>query len=109
MQPRLRDIVIDAVSEAPDLELVSTEPVDESALRETRVDVVVAGAGDPADRRLPARLLAMLPRIHVLMVAVSGRTAAMWELRPRKTLHRSVTRAGLIGAIRHSVHGREEV
>jgi len=108
LQPRLRDIVVDAVGDAPDLELVSPEPLAEAALRGAGADVVVAGAGDPADRQLPERLLAMLPQIRVLMVAASGRTAAMWELRPHRTLHRSITRSGLLDAIRYGVHGRED-
>ena len=108
LQPRLRDIVIDALDEAPDLELVSTEPVTESRLGGIGADVVIAGANEPDDRRLPMRLLSIAPRIHVLMVATNGHTAAMYELRPHQTLHRSITQAGLIAAIRQSVHAREE-
>ena len=109
LQPRrLRDVVIDAVSDAPDLELVSPDPVSESRLREGVADVVVASAREPGDRRLPARLLALAPRLRVVMVAVNGRTAAMWEMRPHKTLRRSITRSGLIAAIRRSVQRREE-
>ena len=106
--PRLRDIVVDALDEAPDLELVSSDPVPESRLAEIGADVVIAATNEPDDRRVPLRLLAIAPRIHVLMVATNGRTAAMYELRPHQTLHRSITRSGLIAAIRQSVQGREE-
>jgi hypothetical protein len=108
LQPRLRDIVVDAVDDAPDLELVSADPVPESGLRDSGADVVIAATAAPADRAVPARLLALAPRIRVLMVAVDGRAAATYELRPHQTLHRSMTRSGLIAAIRQSVQRREE-
>ena len=108
LQPRLRDIVVDALDEAPDLELVSREPVPESRLEGIGADVVISGTNDPEDRRAPLRLLALAPRSHVLMVGTDGRTAAMYQLRPHQTLHRSISRAGLIDAIRQSVQGREE-
>ena len=106
LQPRLRDIVVDALEEAPDLELVSTDPVPESRLEEIGVDVVIAATNDPDERDVPLRLLAIAPRLHVLMVATNGHTAAMYEM--RQTLHRSISRSGLIAAIRQSVQGREE-
>jgi DNA-binding NarL/FixJ family response regulator len=108
LQPRLWDIVIDALHEAPDLELVSNVAVPESQLEQIGADVVIAGTNEPDDRRVPLRLLAIAPRIHVLMVATNGRTAAMYELRPHQTLHRSISRSDLIAAIRQSVEGREE-
>jgi hypothetical protein len=108
LQPRLRDIVVDAVGDAPDLELVSPNPVPESRLRESGAEVVIAGTRDPGDRRVPMRLLMMAPAIRVLMVGVNGRNAAMYELRPHKILHRAITRAGLIAAIRQSAKRREE-
>jgi hypothetical protein len=55
---------------------------------------------------VPSRLLSIAPRISVLMVAASGRTAALYELRPRKTPLGDVTAAGLIAAIRERSHGR---
>lgn len=108
LQPRLRDIVIDALDEAPDLELVSTSPVPEVRLEESGADVVIAGTDEPDSRSLPLRILSIAPRLHVLMVATNGQTAAMYELHPHQTLHRSLTRAGLIAAIRQSVERREE-
>jgi hypothetical protein len=109
LKPRLRDVVIDAVSDAMDLELVSSNPISEGALRDCGADVVIAAARQLSDRRMAARLLAIAPRMRVLTVAVNGRSAATWELRLNRTLHRSITRAGLIDAIRQSVQGREEV
>jgi hypothetical protein len=108
LRPRLRDIVVDAVGDAPDLELVSPDPVPESRLRESGADVVIAGTREPDDPRVPMRLLLTAPAIRVLMVAVNGRDAAMYELRPHKIVHRSITRAGLIAAIRQSMKRREE-
>lgn len=108
LQPRLRDIVIDALDEAPDLELVSTEPVAESRLDTVAADVVIAAAHEPADRQVPARLLARAPRLHVLMLATNGETAAMYEMRPHQTLHRAISRSGVLAAIRHCMQGREE-
>ena len=46
------------------------------------------------------------PRISVLVIAASGRTAAMYELRPHRMPLGEVTPAGLIAAIRRSAHER---
>jgi hypothetical protein len=108
LQPRLRDIVIDALHEAPDLELVSAEPVSEDRLGESGADVVIASTSEPDNRSVPLRILSLAPRLHVLMVAANGLTAAMYELRPHQTVHRAITQAGLIAAIRQSVERREE-
>lgn len=108
LHPRLRDIVVDAVGGAADLELLSIDPVPEWRLDQVGADVVIAGATDPDDRRVAARLLKLAPRIRLLMVAINGRTAAMYELRPHQTLHRAITQSGLIAAIRQSMQGREE-
>jgi len=105
LQPRLRDIIADAVADEPDLELACTELRSGDDLRRIDADVVIAGTPEPSDAGLPSRLLSIAPRISVLMVAVSGRTAAIYELRPRRLLG-EVTPLGLIAAIRQSAQGR---
>jgi DNA-binding NarL/FixJ family response regulator len=106
LQPRLRDIIADALEDEPDLEIAHGELRSDADLRRIDADVVIAGTSEPADLELPSRLLSIAPRIRVLMVAVSGRTAAMYELRPRTTALGEVTPKGLIAAIRQSAQGR---
>jgi hypothetical protein len=104
LQPRLRDIIVDAVTDEPDLEIVGPDLRADRDLERVDADVVIAGTAEPADPDVPARLLSMAPRISVLMVAVSGRTAVMYELRPRQTPLGEITPDALIAAIRHSSH-----
>ena len=106
LQPRLRDIIVDAVIDEPDLEITGMDLRSDLDLARLDADVVIAGASEPGDSPVPSRLLSIAPRISVLMVAASGRTAALYELRPRKTPLGDVTAAGLIAAIRDSSHGR---
>lgn len=104
LQPRLRDIIVDAVADEPDLEIATPELRSDDDFGQLDADVVIAGAAEPADSDLPVRLLSMAPRISVLMVAISGQTAALYELRPQHTALGDITPAALIAAIRHSSH-----
>jgi hypothetical protein len=104
LQPRLRDIIVDAVADEPDLEIAGPELCSDCDLNQLDADVVIAGTEEPADTELAVRLLSMAPRISVLMVATSGHTAAMYELRPQQTPLGDITPASLIAAIRHSSH-----
>jgi hypothetical protein len=104
LHPRLRDIIVDAVTDEPDLEIAWPELRSDGDLERLDADVVIAGTAEPANPEVPVRLLSIAPRISVLMVAASGRTAALYELRPRKTPLGDITPSALIAAIRHSSH-----
>ena len=105
-QPRLRDIIVDAIADERDLELTSTALRSDRDLTRVDADVVIAGTDEPSNEQVPSRLLSIAPHASVLMVAVSGHTAAMYELRPCKTQLVEITPSGLIAAIRRSAHGR---
>ena len=106
VRPRLRDIIVDAVSNEPDIELMSVEPQSERDLESAGADVLIVGTAEPNDLEVPARLLYVAPRMSVLMIAASGSAAVLYELRPRKLPLGDVTAAGLIAAIRLSAGDR---
>ena len=106
VRPRLRDIIMDAVRNEPDVELMSVDAQSERDLESADADVVIVGAAEPNDLELPVRLLYAAPRMSVLMIATSGSAAVLYELRPRKKPLGDVTAAGLIAAIRLSAGDR---
>jgi hypothetical protein len=105
LHPKLRDMIVDAVTDEPDIEITEPELRSDRDLAKLEADVVIAGAQDPGDPEAPSRLLSIAPRMSVLMVALSGLTAAMYELRPKKPPF-EITKAALIAEIRHSAHAR---
>ena len=100
LRPRLRDIVVDAVTSEVDMELIDVELHTERDLERARVDVLIVGTGEPNDDVVPSRLLAIAPRMSVLMIATTGVAAALYQLRPQGEPLRQVTAASLIRAIR---------
>jgi hypothetical protein len=100
LRPRLRDIVVDAVTNESDMEVVDVDLQGECDLERARVDVLVVGTGEPNDDAVPVRLLSMAPRMSVLMIATTGVAAALYQLRPQAQPLGHVTAAGLIRAIR---------
>lgn len=99
MRPRLRDILTDALAREPDMDVVANEAPPE-ALSRIRPDVLVCGADDPLDPVRPKTLLALFPRSRVLIVAHSGRHAALFELRPTCLVLREVSMDAVVDAIR---------
>src|SRR5262245_33055030 len=87
MPPMLRDIVRDTLQRAPDMAVVAEVdrgmPLRE-ALEAFKPDVVIVGTSEPADSALPKQLLLAMPQARVLMLAMSGRSAVMYELRPHR-------------------------
>ena len=100
--PRLlRDIVRDAVASQADTELVGDFRARNELFRAIQgVDVVIVGAGQPDDSALALEVFRMSPCTRVLIVAVSGRSAIMWQLRPHKAPLGEVSAESLVRAIR---------
>jgi DNA-binding NarL/FixJ family response regulator len=99
----LRDIVVQAVADEPDLEIVALEEHG-AALRHTvessRADFVIAGAD--YDFREVAQVLEERPRLRVLAVAGHGREAFLYELRPTRTPLGEVSPRTIVEAIRRA-------
>lgn len=102
LRPRLRDIVVDAVTHECDMEIVGIDVQTERELLALRADVVIVSPPDARDLAVPARLLRALPRASVVFIAPGAESAAVYELRPRKTGLGEVSVAGLVAAIRTS-------
>jgi DNA-binding NarL/FixJ family response regulator len=103
MVPMLRDIVTEAVTYEPDLEVVGAVGGQEeflTALERERVDVLVLGAHRPDDLELAEQIWVKSPRVKVLMIATGGRTAVLYALRPHKVVLGDVSPQGLVAAIR---------
>lgn len=101
--PRLlQDIMQELIAGHPSFRLV--EPTaDESTLVDMvdagEVEFVVVGAQTAALGRFESELLFRRPSLRVVQVAPDGRTAAMWQLRPDRTLLSEVSSEGLIAAM----------
>ncbi len=100
--PRLlRDIVVQAVVDEPDLEIVALEERG-AALRQTvdssKADFVIAGAD--YDFHEVAQVLGERPHLRVLVVDGSGREAFLYELRPTRTPLGEVSPRTIVDAIR---------
>jgi DNA-binding NarL/FixJ family response regulator len=104
----LRSLVREIVAGAEDLEICSevdaTELDIDSALcdaaAQSDADFVIVALGDRSLDPVYLRLLEERPRAKVLAVAGDGRTAWLWELRPRRTLLGEISPESLLGAIR---------
>jgi DNA-binding NarL/FixJ family response regulator len=108
MRPRLRDILTDALSRAPDVDLIEwpTGSTSETvALASTHPDVMVYEGRDPLDFGQPSQLLRAVPGARVLVVATSGDHAALFELRPTRAVMRTVGIDQLVAAIRYGFDG----
>ena len=108
LRPRLRDIIADAVTNECDMDLVAAELQSERDLERVGADVLIVGTTEPNDDEVPSRLLSIAPRMSVLMIAMSGDAAVLYQLRPQKKPLGQVNAAGLVTAIRLGA-GREAV
>jgi hypothetical protein len=108
MRPRLRDILTDALSRAPDVDLVEWPAGFGPELAEvasTHPDVMVCEGRDPLEPGQPSELLRAVPGARVLVVADSGDQAALFELRLTRTVMRTVGIDQVVAAIRHGFDG----
>lgn len=105
MRPRLRDILTDALARELDVDLIDWRAGSDDELAATQPDVMVCEGDDPLDAGLPTRLLQAIPKARVIVVAESGDRAAVFELRPTRTVMRTVGIDQVISAIRYGLAG----
>ena len=104
--PRLmREIVEGTISKQLDMDLVTPG---QSTMRVEPVepDIAVVGTREPGDAARPNALLRQWPRSHVVMLALSGRDAALYSLRPHKTPLGEVSPTRLIEIMRSAFADR---
>jgi hypothetical protein len=106
MKPKLRDILTDAVAHEQDMEIISGPCPSHTDITAAEPDVLVGEAADPLDLELPTRLLGAAPRARVLLVATTGETAALYELRPTQKVLSNVSIAEVIEGIRFGLGPR---
>jgi len=101
--PILRDIIRDAVVNAPDVEIVGTiedpEPLG-PPLERVQADVLIVGAATPDDVTLARQVWATRPRLRLLTIGPGGRRAMLLELRPNRVILGDISPQGLVAAIR---------
>ncbi len=103
MPPLLHDIVRDIVAKQPDMELlgnIGDREVSFRSLEETAIDVVIVGAPQPDDSGYARELLQASSPTRVLVIANSGRSAVMYEMRPQEVALGEVSPEDLVAAIR---------
>ena len=94
----LQSIIVDALSTARDVRLVTWDLAD-VARTGGDVDVVLTAAPDPDRVEGVNPLLWRWPRSRVVVVASSGRDAVLWELAPRKVVLGDLCPETLLDAI----------
>lgn len=105
MRPRLRDILTDAISREPDMEVVAAPGGPASTLNAGPPDVLVGESQNPLDAGPPSGLLRAVPGARVLMVSGLGDQAAVYELRPTRAVIGTVGIHQVIEAIRFGLNG----
>jgi hypothetical protein len=73
-----------------------------SELMRREVDVVIAGITSGDDAGLALALLALRPRVRVLLIAAQEGVAELLALRPQRTRLGAVTPADILRAVRDS-------
>jgi DNA-binding NarL/FixJ family response regulator len=97
----LREIVRDSVTRQPDMEIVGDFGKRDEVLDAVeRADVVIIGARQPDDSTLARQVMQASPSTRVLIIAMNGGSAVLWELRPYKVWLDDVSPESLIRAIR---------
>jgi DNA-binding NarL/FixJ family response regulator len=103
----LRDILAQAISGEPDMEVIAEPPVSTQALGRTPPwpDVLIVGAtsdGAPGDQ--VSDLLAEWPASRVLIISPRGHSVVMYELVPDARDLGELSPSQLVEAIRSAVH-----
>lgn len=101
LQRMVREIIEEAVTAQPALELVaaSAETSLTDAVEATDADAVINGADDPA---LAARLLERRPQLAVLAVVDDGRQTLLYRLRPHREELGELSADAMVGALRRA-------
>jgi DNA-binding NarL/FixJ family response regulator len=106
MPPLLHDIVRDTIANQTDMQLVGDLSVGDSVvdtLKNREIDVAIVGAREPDDATRTDELFLSSPRSKVLVIATSGRSAVMYQLRPHKRPLGDVSPQSLLDAIRQDL------
>ena len=94
----LRSLIVDALADHADVELLGLDSPEWSEGRD--VDVILAGAADPHDVEHARRLLTAWPKSRILIVSGSGRDVVMYEWYPQKLVLGDVSPRTLVNVIR---------
>jgi hypothetical protein len=100
VQPRLRDIVRDALADDGDTELTTCTVAELEQQTRFECDVLVATVGSGSEGDYADRLLSLVPRAKLLLISRRGDRAMWYELRPVKRELTEVSPAELARAIR---------
>lgn len=104
LPPMLREIVRDAVTAEPDMEVIGEFDDGTAFLRAlAAADVVIGGTRDLDGAAFPDELLSAWPHVKVVMVTISGAAAAIFELQPHTKPLGDVSPGGLVDAIRSAI------
>jgi DNA-binding NarL/FixJ family response regulator len=99
----LREIIAEALEDAPDMRLVGAPNDRQELLRlayETKPDVVILEMQHPEQLEECRTLLYSLPSVHALGISRDGRDSFMYALRPHQEPLGNISTAGLLSAIR---------
>lgn len=101
MPRMLRDIVVDALSKADDVDVVGEVDGDRAreVVQTTSVDFVITGRDDA---RLAAELLESRPCVKVLAMIDDGRESALYELRPERVALGELSAQRLVAIVREA-------
>ena len=106
MPRMLRDILSALIVSQPDMTIVGEigDVDDADALAGTvgsaRPDVVIVGLEQGEPPAVCTQLLSRFPQVKIIAVEARGRSAALWELRPYRTLIGEVSAQALADTIR---------
>jgi hypothetical protein len=106
MKPRLRDILTESLGR--NAMQILDAPFDQQGMLEAlQPDAVICETGNPLDVAMADRLLRLVPRSRVVMVAATGDQAVVYELQPQRRVILNVSPVDLIEAIRFGTAGRK--
>jgi hypothetical protein len=110
MPRMLRDIIENAIAQAPDMELLPPRPAARRRprARATDPDVVVVATPRLESFQLREQWLEEWPRARILVVETSGRRSVIYELRPHATPLGELSPAQLVEVIRTGRAARRE-
>lgn len=103
MKPKLRDILADAISREPDMQLVALATGPQPRAVESVPDVMICESADPLKAVAPTELLRAAPQARVLVIAGTGDHAAVYELQPVRRELSNLSINAVIEAVRHGL------
>jgi hypothetical protein len=102
MPTLMLDIIHHVVAAHPDMAIVEKVDAGElsAAVQRTRADVVVVGHDEKGERDRFLSLLLHRPQLRVLAIADDGKSACLYDLRPRRVRIGRISAGSLARAIR---------